>query len=116
MSESTGLKESLKRMAGTLLVIFQTRLELLSLEMEERAPEHRANAALWQYRAVLLWLGHLAADDIYRGVAMGQLPFAGVGQLYRVVLCRRTPGMERIAPRGQGKIKTVFRQSGRIGR
>lgn len=35
MSESTGLKESLKRMAGTLLVIFQTRLELLSSELEE---------------------------------------------------------------------------------
>jgi uncharacterized membrane protein YqjE len=27
--------ESLKRMAGTLLAIFQTRLELFSLEMEE---------------------------------------------------------------------------------
>jgi uncharacterized membrane protein YqjE len=27
--------ESLKRMAGTLLVIFQTRLELLSVEVEE---------------------------------------------------------------------------------
>jgi uncharacterized membrane protein YqjE len=35
MSESAGLMESLKRMAGTLLVIFQTRLELLSSEMEE---------------------------------------------------------------------------------
>src|SRR5450759_4787028 len=35
MSESTGLMESLKRMAGTLLIIFQTRLELLSSEMEE---------------------------------------------------------------------------------
>jgi uncharacterized membrane protein YqjE len=35
MSESTGLKESLKRMAGTLFVIFQTRLELLSSEIEE---------------------------------------------------------------------------------
>ena len=35
MSESTGLMESLKRMAGTLLVILQTRIELLSNEMEE---------------------------------------------------------------------------------
>lgn len=35
MAESTGLMESLKRMAGTLLVIFQTRLALLSNEMEE---------------------------------------------------------------------------------
>jgi len=35
MSESTGLMESLKRMAGTLLAIFQTRIELLSNEMEE---------------------------------------------------------------------------------
>ena len=35
MAESTGLMESLKRMAGTLLVILQTRLELLSNEMEE---------------------------------------------------------------------------------
>jgi len=35
MSESGGLMESLKRMAGTLLVIFQTRLELFSIEMEE---------------------------------------------------------------------------------
>src|SRR3989338_11010674 len=35
MSESTGLMESLKRMAGSLLAIFQTRIELLSNEMEE---------------------------------------------------------------------------------
>lgn len=35
MGESSGLMESLKRMGGTLLVIFQTRLELLSSEMEE---------------------------------------------------------------------------------
>lgn len=35
MSESTGLMESLKRMAGTLLAILQTRIELLSNEMEE---------------------------------------------------------------------------------
>jgi uncharacterized membrane protein YqjE len=35
MSEPGGLMESLKRMTGTLLVIFQTRLELLSIEVEE---------------------------------------------------------------------------------
>jgi uncharacterized membrane protein YqjE len=35
MSESTGLTASLKRMTGTLLAIFQTRLELLSNEMAE---------------------------------------------------------------------------------
>lgn len=35
MSESTGLMDSLKRMVGTLLVILQTRIELLSNEMEE---------------------------------------------------------------------------------
>ena len=35
MAESSGLMESLKRMAGTLLVICHTRLELLSSEMEE---------------------------------------------------------------------------------
>lgn len=35
MAESTGLMESLKRMAGTLLVILQTRIELLSNEVEE---------------------------------------------------------------------------------
>jgi uncharacterized membrane protein YqjE len=35
MAESSGLMGSLKRMALTLLVIFQTRLELLSSEMEE---------------------------------------------------------------------------------
>jgi len=35
MSESGGLLESLKRMTGTLLAIFQTRLELLSNEVEE---------------------------------------------------------------------------------
>jgi len=35
MSESTGLMGSLKQLAGTLLAIFQTRLELLSNEMEE---------------------------------------------------------------------------------
>ena len=35
MPESTGLLESLKRMTGTLLAIFQTRLDLLSNEIEE---------------------------------------------------------------------------------
>ena len=35
MSESAGLMESLKRMAGTLLDIFQTRLELFASEVEE---------------------------------------------------------------------------------
>jgi len=35
MAESTGLMESLERLAGTVLAIFQTRLELLSNEMEE---------------------------------------------------------------------------------
>jgi uncharacterized membrane protein YqjE len=35
MSESGGLMESLKRMTGTLLAIFQTRLELFSIEVEE---------------------------------------------------------------------------------
>jgi uncharacterized membrane protein YqjE len=35
MPESSGLMESLKRMAGTLLAILRTRLELLSSEMEE---------------------------------------------------------------------------------
>lgn len=34
MSQSTGLLESLKRLAGTLLAIVQTRLELLSNELE----------------------------------------------------------------------------------
>lgn len=35
MAESAGLMESLKRLAGTLLAIIQTRLELLFNEMEE---------------------------------------------------------------------------------
>lgn len=35
MSASSGLLESLKRLAGTLLAILQTRLELLSNEIEE---------------------------------------------------------------------------------
>jgi len=35
MSEPSGLMESLKRMTGTLLLIFQARLELLSIEVEE---------------------------------------------------------------------------------
>lgn len=35
MSKSTGLMESLKRLAGTSLAILQARLELLSNEMEE---------------------------------------------------------------------------------
>lgn len=35
MAEPGGLKESLKRMACTLLAILQTRLELLSNEVEE---------------------------------------------------------------------------------
>jgi uncharacterized membrane protein YqjE len=35
MPESSGLMESLKRMAGTLLAVFQARLELLSIEIQE---------------------------------------------------------------------------------
>ncbi len=35
MSQSTGLLESVKRLAGTLLAIIQTRLELLANEIEE---------------------------------------------------------------------------------
>jgi uncharacterized membrane protein YqjE len=35
MSQPTGLLESLKRLTGTLLSIFQTRLELLANELEE---------------------------------------------------------------------------------
>jgi uncharacterized membrane protein YqjE len=35
MSQSAGLMASVKRLAGTLLAIFQTRLELLSNELEE---------------------------------------------------------------------------------
>jgi uncharacterized membrane protein YqjE len=35
MSQSAGLMVSLKRLAGTLLAIIQTRLELLSNELEE---------------------------------------------------------------------------------
>jgi uncharacterized membrane protein YqjE len=35
MTDSIGLLASLKRLAGTLLVILQTRLELISSEMEE---------------------------------------------------------------------------------
>jgi uncharacterized membrane protein YqjE len=35
MNDSSGLMESSKRVVGTLLAIFQTRLELLSNEIEE---------------------------------------------------------------------------------
>lgn len=35
MTESTGLADSLKRMADTLIAIFKTRLELLANEMQE---------------------------------------------------------------------------------
>jgi len=35
MSQSSGLLDSLKRLAGTLLAIVQTRLELLATEFEE---------------------------------------------------------------------------------
>lgn len=46
MSEPAGLMESLKRMAGTLLAIFQTRLELLSGEIEEER---------WNIKLMLLY-------------------------------------------------------------
>ncbi|MGC2164382.1 MAG: phage holin family protein [Gallionella sp.] len=35
MSQPTGLLASLKRLTGTILVIIQTRLDLLSIELEE---------------------------------------------------------------------------------
>lgn len=55
MSESGGLMESLKRLTGTLLVIFQTRLELLSNEMEEE--RLRIGQMLLYGSAALLFFG-----------------------------------------------------------
>ncbi|MEO8330885.1 MAG: phage holin family protein [Gallionella sp.] len=57
MSESPGLMESLKRMAGTLLAIIQTRLELLSSEMEE---ERLRVGQMMLYASVTLFFFGLA--------------------------------------------------------
>jgi len=58
MPESGGLMDSLKRMAGTLLVIFQTRLELLSIEMEE---ERLNIKQMLLYASIALFFFALAA-------------------------------------------------------
>jgi uncharacterized membrane protein YqjE len=55
MSESSGLMESLKRMASTLLAIFRTRLELLSSELEEE--RLRVSQMLFYASAALFFLG-----------------------------------------------------------
>lgn len=52
MSDSTGLMESLKRMVDTLLFIVQTRLELLSNELEE---ERVRSGLLLLYGAIALF-------------------------------------------------------------
>ena len=53
MSQSTGLMVSVKRLAGTLLAIIQTRLELLSNELEE---ERLRVAQMLFYGSVTLFL------------------------------------------------------------
>jgi uncharacterized membrane protein YqjE len=55
--ESGGLMESLKRLASTLLAIIQTRLELLSSEMEE---ERLRIGQLFFYSSVALFFFGLA--------------------------------------------------------
>ena len=57
MTESGGLKESLKRMVGTLLAILQTRIELLSNEMEE---ERLRVMKMLLYGSIALFLFGLA--------------------------------------------------------
>jgi uncharacterized membrane protein YqjE len=57
MMESGGLMESLKRLASTLLAIIQTRLELLSSEMEE---ERLRIGQLLLYGSVALFFFGLA--------------------------------------------------------
>jgi uncharacterized membrane protein YqjE len=57
MSESGGLKKSLKSMVVTLLAIFQTRLELLSNEIEE---ERLRVARMLLYGSIALFLFGLA--------------------------------------------------------
>lgn len=55
MAESGGLMESLRRMADTLLAIFQTRIELLSNEIEEE--RLRTGQMLLYGSVALLFLG-----------------------------------------------------------
>lgn len=57
MSESSGLMESLKRLVGTSLAIFQTRLDLFSNEIEE---ERVRVAQMLLYGSVALFLFGLA--------------------------------------------------------
>lgn len=55
MAESGGLMESLRRLADTLLAIFQTRIELLSNEIEE---ERLRTGQMFLYGSIaLLFLG-----------------------------------------------------------
>ena len=57
MSQSAGLMVSVKRLAGTLLAIIQTRLELLSNELEE---ERLRVAQMLFYGSVTLFLFGMA--------------------------------------------------------
>lgn len=58
MSESGGLKESLKRVAGSLLAIVHTRLEMLSGEMEE---ERLRVVQMLLYGSIVFFLFGVAA-------------------------------------------------------
>ena len=108
--------ESLKRMAGTLLAIFQTRLDLLSIEIEEERLNigqmvlYGSIALLFFGLAILLLTIFIVVLlwDSYRLPVLGS--FIG---LYFVC---GAPGMECFAPYDREKIQTVFRQYCRIGR
>jgi uncharacterized membrane protein YqjE len=91
MPQATGLLESLKRLAGTALSIVQTRLELLSNELEEERLRVRQ---LFLYGSVALFLFGMATMlltvfivvvfwDSYRLQVLGGLTllFLGAGIL-----------------------------------
>lgn len=99
-------------MAGTLLAIFQTRLELLSNEAEE---ERLRVGQMLLYGSVALFLFGLSIMLLTVFIVVlfwgshRLLVLGGLSALF-FIAC-----VEYIAPRSLRKIQTVFRQSGRIG-
>lgn len=124
MSQPTGLLESLKRLTGTLLSIFQTRLELLANELEEERLRIRqmmfyASAALFLFSMATLLLTVFVVVmfwDSYRLEVLGGLTafFLCAGllvwnallriarerpKLFSTSLAELTDDIERLTPR-----------------
>lgn len=128
MMASTGLSESLKRMAGTVLAILQTRVELLVNELDEERLRFEQTLLyagiallffglsimlLTVFVVVLFWdsqrlpvLGSLAAFFLVAGLLMWnalRLTSKKRHRLFSASLAELSDDREQLAPNGDGK-------------